>query len=92
MILLFSTYHDFKQNYQFSTRMYIEDILMENKSPMDSYYCRPYMVGKHKLQHKKAYQRLEINRSLCEFKVRVRDLAHIYTLCPPLYFVSKNQV
>ena len=75
---------NFTLNYQFSTRLHVEESLIENVQQTKLLGCiitsdLTWWENTNSIT-KKAYQRLEILRKLYEFKVPISDLSHIYTL------------
>jgi hypothetical protein len=75
---------NYTHNYQFSTRLYIEDCLIEivDQTKLLGTVITSDLTWLENTNciTTKAYQRLEILRRLCQFKVPVCDLTHIYTL------------
>ena len=75
---------NFTLNYQFSTRLHVEESLIEIVQQTKLLGCiitsdLTWWENTNSIT-KKAYQRLEILRKLYEFKVPISDLSHIYTL------------
>ena len=71
-------------DYQFSTRLYIEETLLEIVQETELLGCiltsdLTWWENTNYIK-KKAYQRLEILRRLYEFQVPLSDLSHIYFL------------
>jgi hypothetical protein len=75
---------NFTFNFQFSTRVYLEDTLLDlvNETKLLGCQLSSDMTWWRNTNNltKKGYQRLEIIRKLYSFKVPLKDLSHIYTL------------
>ena len=75
---------NFTHNYQFSTRMYIQDNLLEivDQTKLLGTIITSDLTWWENTNSitKKAYQRLEMIRKLCQFSVPITDLSHIYIL------------
>ena len=75
---------NFTRNYQFSTRLYIEESLIEivDQTKLLGTVITADLTWWENTNciTVKAYQRLGILRRLCQFKVPKEDLSHIYTL------------
>lgn len=75
---------NFTKNYQFSTRLYLEGTMLEIVRETKLLGCLissdlTWWKNTNNIT-KKGYQRLEIIRKLYDFKVSLKDLAHIYSL------------